>query len=84
MGLQPERILSREIGYVGYWRPARLELDVRLFQDKIDDFIGQQKADYVPDPGSIISGNEFQYENLGSVWSHGGEFQLRWRPTAGT
>ncbi|MBW8370119.1 MAG: TonB-dependent receptor [Thiobacillus sp.] len=79
-GLAPERILSREIGYVGYWRPARLELDVRFFQDKIDDFIGQQKADYVTDPGSIISGNEFKYENLGSVRSHGGEFQLRWRP----
>lgn len=81
-GLKPERILSREIGYVGYWRPVRLELDVRLFKDKIDDFIGQQKADYAADPGSIISGNEFQYQNLGSVKSRGGELQLRWQPAA--
>jgi iron complex outermembrane receptor protein len=80
-GLAPERILSREIGYVGYWRPARLEFDVRLFQDKINDFIGQQKANFVPDPGSIISRNEFKYENLGTVRSRGGEFQLRWQPT---
>jgi iron complex outermembrane receptor protein len=52
-----------------------------LFQDKINDFIGQQKANFVPDPGSIISGNEFKYENLGTVRSRGGEFQLRWQPT---
>jgi len=44
-GLAPERVLSREIAYVGFWRPARLEMDVRLFQDKIDDFIGQDKYD---------------------------------------
>ncbi len=81
-GLAPERILSREIGYVGYWRPARLELDVRLFRDRIDDFIGQQKDDYVADPGSIVSANEFKYENLGTVWSRGGEIQLRWQPTS--
>lgn len=80
-GLMPERVLSREIAYVGYWRPAHLEFDVRLFHDRIDDFIGEQKADYVADPGSIISGNEFKYENLGSITSKGGEFQLRWRPT---
>jgi iron complex outermembrane receptor protein len=79
-GLAPERILSREIGYVGYWRRVRLEFDVRIFRDKISDFIGQQKANYVDDPDSIISGNEFKYENLGTVRSRGGEFQLRWRP----
>ncbi len=79
-GLNPERVLSREIGYVGYWRPARLEFDVRLFHDTIDNFIGEQKANYVADPGSIISANEFKYENLGSITSKGGEFQLHWRP----
>jgi iron complex outermembrane receptor protein len=80
-GLKPESVLSREIGYVGYWRSAGLEFDARLYQDKINDFIGQQKANYVADPGSIISSNEFKYQNLGSVKSRGGEIQLRWRPT---
>jgi iron complex outermembrane receptor protein len=82
-GLEPERILSREIGYVGYWRPARLEFDLRLFRDKINNFIGQQKSNFdTSDPGTApFSGNEFQYQNLGSVKSRGGEFQLRWRPT---
>lgn len=86
-GLDPERILSREIGYVGYWRPARLEFDLRVFKDDIDDFIGQQKSNYVADGGAApndggFSRNEFKYENLGSVRSHGGEIQLRWKPMA--
>lgn len=80
-GLAPERILSRELAYVGFWRPARLEFDVRLFNDRIDHFIGEQKANYVSDPGTIISANEFRYENLGIVDSHGGELQMRWQPT---
>jgi len=80
-GLEPERILSREIGYVGFWRSAGLEFDVRVFQDKINDYIAQQKGDFFPDAGSILSANEFQYQNLGSVKSWGGEVQLRWKPT---
>ncbi len=79
-GLKPERVLSREIGYVGYWRPARLEMDVRLFQDKIDDFIGQDKSDFDPSDDGGIRPNEFKYANIGSARSHGGEIQLRWRP----
>jgi iron complex outermembrane receptor protein len=49
-----------------------------LFDDKIGNFIGQQKsADFDP-----VAGSEFRYENIGQVWSHGGEFQLRWRPVS--
>lgn len=55
---------------------------MRLYKDDIADFIGQQKADYAVDPGiNGFSGNEFRYENLGSVRTRGGELQLRWRPT---
>lgn len=79
-GLAPERVLSREIAYVGFWRPARLEMDVRLFQDKIDDFIGQDKYDFAPSDDGGIRPNEFKYANIGSARSHGGEIQLRWRP----
>jgi iron complex outermembrane receptor protein len=79
-GLDPERVLSREIAYVGYWRPARLEMDVRLFQDKIDNFIGQDKFDFDTTDDAGIRPNEFKYANIGSAKSHGGEIQLRWRP----
>jgi iron complex outermembrane receptor protein len=77
-GLAPERVLSREIGYVGYWRPLRLELDMRLYRDHIDDFIGQIGA--APDTGSFRP-KVFTFSNIGSVDTQGGEIQLRWRPS---
>jgi iron complex outermembrane receptor protein len=77
-GLEPEQILSREIGYVGQWPRARLEMDVRLFDDDIDDFIGDSSLDLYPH--DVIRPKEFQYANHGSVHSRGGEAQLRWRP----
>jgi iron complex outermembrane receptor protein len=80
-GLEPERILSREIGYVGKWRPARLELDMRLYRDHIDNFIGQVRSSAADVPGSFQP-KVFTADNLGSVDAHGGEIQLRWRPTA--
>ncbi|OZA29735.1 MAG: hypothetical protein B7X93_05565 [Hydrogenophilales bacterium 17-61-9] len=80
-GLEPERILSRELGYVGRWSALQLELDVRLYRDHIDSFIGEVKK--VPNPPG--DANSFQpkvffYDNIGSVDAHGGEIQLRWRP----
>jgi iron complex outermembrane receptor protein len=77
-GLDPEAIVSREIGYVGYWRPLRLEVDVRLYRDHIDHFIGQIQA--APDVGSFAP-KVFTFANIGSVDSRGGEIQLRWRPS---
>jgi iron complex outermembrane receptor protein len=79
-GLKPERVLSREIGYLGQWRPARLEWDVRVYRDHIDDFIGQEKGNFYPD--GALRPNEFRYANIGTVDSQGGEIQLRWRPLA--
>ncbi|MBT9591788.1 MAG: TonB-dependent receptor [Thiobacillus sp.] len=81
-GLEPERILSRELGYVGRWSALHLELDVRLYRDRIDSFIGEKRIN--PNPPS--DANSFQpkvffYDNIGSVDAHGGEVQLRWRPT---
>ncbi|MFP5419301.1 MAG: TonB-dependent receptor plug domain-containing protein [Gammaproteobacteria bacterium] len=78
-GLAPERILSREIGYVGKWR--RAEIDVRLYRDHIDNFIGQVRSGAADVPGSFQP-KVFTADNLGSVDAQGGEFQLRWRPTS--
>jgi len=81
-GLDPERILSREIGYVGSWSQTRLELDARLFRDHIDNFIGQVRINPNPafDAGSFQP-KVFFSDNIGAVDSHGGEIQLRWRPS---
>jgi iron complex outermembrane receptor protein len=81
-GLNAERMLSREIGYVGSWRPLHLEMDVRLYRDRIDDFIGMVKVTPNPayDAGSFQP-KVFFADNIGTVDSQGGEIQLRWRPS---
>lgn len=76
-GLEPERVISREIGYVGNWRTLRLELDMRLYRDRITDFIGLIRA---PDEATYKP-KVFTFDNIGTVDSQGGEIQLRWRPT---
>lgn len=80
-GLEPERIVSREMGYVGHWRPLRLEMDMRLFRDRIDDFIGLVKVSPALDVPGSLQPKVFTAANIGSVNSRGGEVQLRWRPT---
>ena len=82
-GLEPERVQSRELAYLGVWRAARLEYDLRLFDDRVDDFIGYTRDNYDPTDG-LFPGRvrENKYSNIGKATSHGGEIQLRWRPTA--
>jgi len=81
-GLAPERVLSRELAYLGVWRAARFDFDVRLFDDQIDNFIGYERDDYDTSDG-VFPGRsrEFKYSNIGKATSRGGEIQLRWRPT---
>jgi iron complex outermembrane receptor protein len=79
-GLEPERVRSREIAYLGRWPQARIEWDLRLYRDHIDNFIGQEKGNFVADGALRV--NEFRFNNIGTVDTHGGEIQLRWRPTA--
>jgi iron complex outermembrane receptor protein len=80
-GLDPERILSREIGYVGNWQPMRLEMDVRIYQDQIDNFIGMVKVIPPHDVPGSPRPKVFTFRNIGSTEARGGEIQLRWRPS---
>jgi iron complex outermembrane receptor protein len=76
-GLQPERILSREIGYVGHLRPLRLQVDVRLFDDQIRRIVGTLNIG--DDPGAVFP-KLFQSVNEHSADIRGADVQLRWAP----
>jgi iron complex outermembrane receptor protein len=65
--LKPERILSREIGYVGNYPALRLQLDAKLFYDTIYDYINQD-------------GMPRQYTNRDDYTVRGGDLQLNWQP----
>jgi iron complex outermembrane receptor protein len=81
-GLDPEAILSREIGYVGHIRPWALEIDVRLFYDLVTDYLGDQSVPSTePQLTDSPPAKVFQYVNGGSLTRRGVDTQLTWRPS---
>ncbi len=65
--LRPERIRSREIGYVGHYPALQLQLDAKLFHDTIQDYINS-------------AGKPGQFDNYQDFTVHGGDLQLNWQP----
>ncbi len=68
--VQPENILAREVGYLGRWPAVDAELDLRIFDEAITDFIKEQQD----------GGGPKYFANREDFRIHGGEFQLKWRP----
>ena len=78
--LKPEKIISREIGYVG--KIANLQLDTRIFSDRIDDVIrGQDNTDFTLPANTIrINPNPVQGSiNSGNSAVEGIELQANWQ-----
>jgi iron complex outermembrane receptor protein len=71
--LEPEKILSREIGYIGHVRSLNLQIDARLFNDKVRKIIGQNNI------GSS-SNKTFEADNNHHADIRGADIQLRWKP----
>ncbi len=82
-GLSPERIVSREIGYLGSYKA--FSVDFRLFHDDIRNTIRQfTNRTYVEPPGFTRVSNPFDFENGGDISVRGYEGQLQWRPSSNT
>ncbi|MCP4043167.1 MAG: TonB-dependent receptor, partial [Gammaproteobacteria bacterium] len=73
--LKPEKIVSREISYLGTFPDYGLDMDIRLFYDSISNII--QSVDI---PASTGTGRTIS--NDYSVKSHGWEAQLNWKPSS--
>jgi iron complex outermembrane receptor protein len=65
--LRPERILSREIAYVGQYPALRMQFDAKLFHDTIHDYING-------------AGSPRQFTNRDAFTVQGGDLQLNWQP----
>jgi len=65
--LRPERILSREIAYIGQYDAVHMQFDAKLFQDTIYDFINN-------------AGSPGRFTNRDNFTVHGGDLQLNWQP----
>lgn len=71
--LDPERILSRELGYIGHVRSINLSIDARLFSDRVTRLIGNQDVDPTP-------AKRFQSLNNNYADINGTDIQLKWQP----
>lgn len=72
--LQPEKLLSRELGYVGHVRALNLRIDARLFSDRVRKVVGGRDLD--PGPGRT-----YQADNLDRADIRGADVQLHWQPS---
>jgi iron complex outermembrane receptor protein len=68
--LQPEYVLARELGYLGYWG-ASAEVDVRVFDEGIRGLI-KEAQDAPGQPKYFVNGEDYSIR--------GAELQLKWRP----
>ncbi|MEQ1488895.1 MAG: TonB-dependent receptor, partial [Methylotenera sp.] len=87
--LKPEKIVSKEIGYLGTL--GQLSLDTRLFSDNITDYIQINRRDnYVPPPGLTLVNNNtgtlnpLYGVNGGEVSVQGFEAQAKWHMNSDT
>lgn len=80
----PEIILSRELGYLGQWPDQDITLDVRVFRERVSDYI-----DLVCPTGndtdckSSVHPLTYQardWQNQGGSLQQGYEFQVKWNP----
>lgn len=85
--LKPERIISREIGYLGDF--GRFNLDARVFYDNIHDFIKSDIDRTIPllaitPSGYALIKQAKVYANAGDVTVKGFEAQAKWHVTKDT
>ncbi len=81
--VNPEKIVSREIGYLGDF--GRFSLDAKIFNDEISDFIRTPRIRGFVTPGFLnLGGRARSGVNGGDVLVNGFETQAKWRITKDT
>ena len=76
--MDPEKIISYEIGYLGYFFNNSLEIDVRFAREEIEDVIDRTKT------GTRLSDTDprFAYANYGEIDIDSVEMQLTYKPAS--
>lgn len=77
--LEPERMDSVELGYLYHLQRLGLDLDTRLFYNRLADVIDFTTP--YPVAGELAGdGADLTYDNLYEARQWGAEYQLRWQP----
>ena len=83
-----EKLESMELGYLGEWKPLRMSLDVRLFEEKIPNrlmvisrSLPLSLCDIRDTNGTCAGSTSADYTTaVQNVSIHGIEYQWRWQP----
>ena len=79
--IRPEQLDSREISYLGQFRPWHLTLDVRAFDERLKGGIGFSESS----EASVAQGAAVRvFGNLLEFTVRGVEYQLNWEPRRGS
>lgn len=79
-----ETLHSREIGYLGHIPQANLRIDVRAFEERMDDRI-EAITRSIPNPAyPLLPFTSFDFANRPGPRLNGFEYQFDWRPWAET
>ncbi len=81
-GLKPERVRATELSYLGDFRRFGLNVDARLFRERVNDLITQQRYSLPPGQEFDPESGAFDLRNGDDASITGLEYQLRWRPSA--
>lgn len=83
-GLTPERVRAWDLVYLGQWPEQGVTLDTRVFREKLarlitgERYLAESPQPWGPDVVAVDLRNNAEASNLGL------EYQLNWRPQAGT
>ena len=80
--LDPERVTSTELGYLFSQPDRALDLDLRIFHNRISDIGGATTVAFVDAEGNPldVDGAVRTYDNRYQATQRGLEYQLRWQP----
>lgn len=79
--LDPERITSYELGYLGRFPAISTTVDIKFFHDILDDRIAAPKKYPYPSELNVVNdGQIFRHTNSGRLITNGAEVALSYRP----
>jgi iron complex outermembrane receptor protein len=81
-GVQPESLVTREVGYLGDFPKLGVNLDVRMYHERISGFVQHQKYALAID-ASLLPTTPWDYMNGENFTIKGYEYQLKWQPWRG-
>ena len=72
-----ERLISREVGYLGYFLDENLSLDVRIFEEHLSDLIGERREPFIGETQNKVH----ILDNVEKLDLRGIEWQLQYKPS---